>query len=71
MMYGAVIKDYGDESSFEIEETLPLPEPKPNQVLVKITASSVNPIDLMKRQGYGRSIFEKQRKKNFSMDIRI
>ena len=65
MMYGAVIKDYGDESSFEIDETLPLPEPKPNQVLVKITASSVNPIDLMKRQGYGRSIFEKQRKKNF------
>ena len=65
MMYGAVIKDYGDELSFEIDETLPLPEPKPNQVLVKITASSVNPIDLMKREGYGRSIFEKQRKKIF------
>jgi len=65
MMYSAVIRDYGDESSFEIDETSPLPELRSNQVLVKISASSVNPIDLMKRQGYGRSIFEKQRRKNF------
>ena len=64
-MNAVVIKDYGDESSFEIDETSPLPELKSNQVLVKITASSVNPIDLMKRQGYGRSIFEKQRRKGF------
>ncbi|HJM15700.1 MAG TPA: zinc-binding dehydrogenase [SAR86 cluster bacterium] len=65
MMYSAVIRDYGDESSFEIDETSPLPELRSNQVLVKISASSVNPIDLMKRQGYGRSIFEKQRRTNF------
>ena len=65
MMYATVIKAYGDESAFEIHENLPLPEPKSNQVLIKITASSVNPIDLMKRQGYGRSIFEKQRSLNF------
>ena len=64
-MYSAVIRDYGDESSFEIDETSPLPELRSNQVLVKISASSVNPIDLMKRQGYGRSIFEKQRRTNF------
>ena len=64
-MYSSVIRDYGDESSFEIDETLPLPELKSNQVLVKISASSVNPIDLMKREGYGRSIFEKQRRNNF------
>ncbi len=65
MMHAAVIKDYGDESAFEIYDNLSLPEPKSNQVLVKISASSVNPIDLMKRQGYGRSIFEKQRTVNF------
>ena len=64
-MYSSVIRDYGDESSFEIDETSPLPELKSNQVLVKISASSVNPIDLMKREGYGRSIFEKQRRNNF------
>ena len=65
MMYAAVIKNYGDESSFEIDESIPIPEPKTNQVLVKIIASSVNPIDLMKRQGYGKSVFEKQRRINF------
>ena len=42
-----------------------MPEPKSNQVLVKVSASSVNPLDLMKREGYGKSIFEKQRKHIF------
>ena len=65
MMHAAVIRTYGDESVFEIQDNLTLPEPKSNQVLVKISASSVNPIDLMKREGYGRSIFEKQRRINF------
>ena len=64
-MHAAVIRTYGDESVFEIQDNLTLPEPKSNQVLVKISASSVNPIDLMKREGYGRSIFEKQRRINF------
>ena len=61
-MYAAVIENYGDESKFKIDESVILPEPKQNQVLVKIKASSVNPIDLMKREGYGSAIFEKQRK---------
>ena len=65
MMHAAVIRTYGDESVFEIQDNLTPPEPKSNQVLVKISASSVNPIDLMKREGYGRSIFEKQRRINF------
>ena len=64
-MYAAVIESYGDETNFKINESIVLPEPKPNQVLVKIKASSVNPIDLMKREGYGSGIFEKQRRQNF------
>ena len=64
-MYAAVIENYGDESTFKIDESVILPEPKQNQVLVKIKASSVNPIDLMKREGYGSAIFEKQRRQNF------
>ena len=64
-MYAAVIENYGDESKFKIDESVILPEPKQNQVLVKIKASSVNPIDLMKREGYGSTIFEKQRRQNF------
>ena len=64
-MYAAVIENYGDESIFKIDESVILPEPKQNQVLVKVNASSVNPIDLMKREGYGSAIFEKQRRQNF------
>ena len=64
-MYAAVIENYGDESKFKIDESVILPEPKQNQVLVKVKASSVNPIDLMKREGYGSAIFEKQRRQNF------
>ena len=61
-MYGVTLREYGDESKLKLEEDLMVPEPKPNQVLVKVSASSVNPLDLMKREGYGKSIFEKQRK---------
>ena len=64
-MYAITINKYGDVSNFSFEENLDLPQPKPNQVLVKVHASSVNPIDLMKREGYGRTIFEKQRKDLF------
>ena len=61
-MYAITIKKYGDASNFQIEKDIDLPKPKPNQILIKVHASSVNPIDLMKREGYGRAIFEKQRK---------
>ena len=64
-MYGVTLREYGDESKLKLEEGLTVPEPKSNQVLVKVSASSVNPLDLMKREGYGKSIFEKQRKHIF------
>ena len=64
-MYAVTIRQYGDESNLKLEHEFNLPDPKPNQVLVKVNASSVNPIDLMKREGYGRTIFERQRKELF------
>ena len=64
-MYGVTLREYGDETKLKLEDGLIVPEPKPNQILVKVSASSVNPLDLMKREGYGRSIFEKQRKNIF------
>jgi NADPH:quinone reductase-like Zn-dependent oxidoreductase len=65
MMFGAIIKNYGDSEVFELSNTLELPKINSNQVMVEIYSTSVNPIDLMKREGYGKIIFEKQRKLTF------
>ena len=43
-MYGVTLREYGDESKLKLEEGLTVPEPKSNQVLVKVSASSVNPV---------------------------
>ena len=64
-MFGSIINQYGNESELTFKTDIAVPAPKPNQVLVEVMASSVNPIDLMKREGYGRKIFEKQRKNLF------
>ena len=60
-MFGMPIYQYGDSSVFEFSNELTEPSVNANEVLIEIRATSVNPIDLMKREGYGRSIFEKQR----------
>ena len=50
MMKAAVIERYGAPYSFKIRE-VPQPEIKKNELLVKVKASSVNPIDWKIRQG--------------------
>ena len=64
-MLGMPIYRYGDSSVFEQVNELPIPGINRNEVLIKIKSTSVNPIDLMKREGYGKTIFEKQRKQLF------
>lgn len=64
-MFGMPINRYGDASVFEASKELSTPSVSANDVLIEVKSSSVNPIDLMKREGYGKTIFEKQRKRLF------
>jgi len=49
----AAIECFGDASQLQLRE-LPLPRPKRGQILVQVEAASVNPIDVRRRDGYGR-----------------
>lgn len=44
MMKAVVAHEYGGSDKLKLEE-IPIPEPKQNEVLVKVTASGVNPAD--------------------------
>lgn len=52
-MQAWVARDYGPPEKVLRLEKLPIPEPQGRQVLVRILASSLNPIDLRMLQGYG------------------
>ena len=49
-MQAAVLTAFGDAESFEIQ-TVPKPMPKPEQVLVRVCATSINPVDYQTRRG--------------------
>jgi NADPH:quinone reductase len=49
-MKAAVLTAFGGAESFEIQ-TVPKPIPKPNQVLVRVCATSINPVDYQTRRG--------------------
>jgi NADPH2:quinone reductase len=49
-MNAMVIHEFGDPHVFK-KVSLPIPEIKPNQVLIKVMASSINPVDVKIRRG--------------------
>lgn len=49
-MKALVLTSFGDADSFEIQ-SVPKPIPKPNQVLVRVCATSINPVDYQTRRG--------------------
>ncbi|PSS05840.1 Reticulon-4-interacting protein [Actinidia chinensis var. chinensis] len=49
---------FGGPEALEVRNDASVPDLKPNQVLVRARAVSVNPLDTRMRSGYGRSLFE-------------
>jgi len=64
-MKAVVINAYGPVDVLKLNADVPVPDIAPNEVLIHNRASSVNPIDTLKRTGYGRSIFVKKRRREF------
>ncbi len=56
MMKAIVIHQYGGPEALKYEDA-PRPEPKDNQVLVKVIAAAVNPVDAMIRSGKYARVF--------------
>ncbi len=50
------VHDYG-ELDLLILETVAIPEPQPNEVLIRVQAAGVNPLDWKIRAGYMKEIF--------------
>jgi Alcohol dehydrogenase GroES-like domain len=50
-MKAAVLRSYGGPEAARLEE-IPRPEPQDDQILIKVIAASVNPVDVAIRKGY-------------------
>ena len=61
VMKGVVIHRYGTGADVLDIETIGIPDPGRNEVLVRQHATSINPIDYRMRAGYGRVLLAKMR----------
>lgn len=50
LMKAAVLEEFGNVDKLTIQE-VPKPQPKPNQILVRVCATSINPVDYQTRRG--------------------
>lgn len=59
MMKAVVISEYGGPEVLKYQDT-PRPEPKDDEILVRVIAAAINPVDTYVRQGmFGRSALDK------------
>eukprot|EP00058_Branchiostoma_floridae_P013655 XP_002599143.1 hypothetical protein BRAFLDRAFT_59069 [Branchiostoma floridae] len=56
------LKAYGSNKNFQFTDNAPMPPIMyPNQMVVQVCAASVNPLDVMMREGYGAAMLNRQR----------
>lgn len=55
-MKAVMVREYGDPDVLKLEE-VPLPEPKMNEVLIRVIAAGVNPVDAGIRSGHYSKYF--------------
>ncbi|XAR68304.1 2-alkenal reductase [Bertholletia excelsa] len=53
-----LVPRFGGPEVLQLRDDVGVPELKPDEVLVRVRAVSVNPLDTRMRSGYGRSLFE-------------
>jgi NADPH:quinone reductase-like Zn-dependent oxidoreductase len=51
------ITEYGDAGVLQLNSSAPDPKPAADEILIRVAATSVNPVDAARRAGYGHSIF--------------
>lgn len=56
-MKAIVVHEYGGPEALKYETTAPVPEPKENQILVRVIAAGVNPVDAAIRSGKYAKVF--------------
>ncbi|WP_322925249.1 NADP-dependent oxidoreductase [Paenibacillus campi] len=56
-MKAVVIEQYGDEHQLQLKD-VPDPKPGPKQVIIKLKATSINPIDWKLREGHLKSMMD-------------
>ena len=63
------VHNYSENEEFAKVDDVEIPKPKPNQILLKVKACSINPIDIMMKKGYARSFLELYRKPPFVLGV--
>ncbi|MDB5802249.1 MAG: NADP-dependent oxidoreductase [Rhodocyclales bacterium] len=53
------LNDYGDAGTFVLDD-VPIPEPGPTEVLIRVAAASINPLDLKLASGVMKQVFPLQ-----------
>ncbi|MGB5632040.1 MAG: zinc-dependent alcohol dehydrogenase family protein [Waterburya sp.] len=57
LMKAAVLREFGNVNKLTIQE-VPKPQPKPHQILVRVCATSINPVDYQTRRGDYKELVE-------------